>query len=143
MTRDEIKLVDIDKIDKMFNSLWPNDDGFPIAVSSYPILCNNSLKDRYELKSIHIYPTVFKLHLTESKLDYWEYIDELFDKYNIVELLTDLDNTMKPSTTYKYSMIADINALRKKYSWKKVVLAGYEGMHEVDNETGEVYGRDI
>ena len=142
MTRDEIKLVDIDKIDKMFNSLCPKED-LQLIVLSYPILCDNSLKDRYELKSIHIYPTEFKLHLIENKLDYWEFIDELFDKYNIVELLTDLDSTMKPSTAYKYSMIVDIDALRKKYSWKKVVLAGYEGLHEVDNETGEVYGRDI
>ena len=146
MTREEIKLINVEDIDKLFGSLWPKgeeNEYLPPIVEYYPILCDNQTKNRYELKGIYIYKTDWKLHIMEGKLAFWEYIDELFNKYNIVELLTDIDDSMNPSTVYKYSMLADINTLKKKYPYKDIVYAGYLSFHNVDKDTGELIGKDI
>ena len=147
MTREEIKHINvIEDIDKLFGSLWPKgeeNEYLPPMVEYYPMLCDNQEKNRYELKGIYIYKTDWKLRLMEDKLAFCEYIDELFNKYNIVELLTDVDDTMKQSAAYKYTMFADIQELKKKYHHKDIVYAGYLSFHDIDPDTGEVIGKDI
>ena len=141
MTRDELKLITLEDLPKLFNSSKQNDSGIPLLVSTYPIIVDNPSKDRYELKSYWIWPTIFKRYLSEDRLTYWEFIDRLFDKHNIVELLTDLDDSMVPSTIVTCGKVVDINILRKKYSYKEIVFAGYESIHNVDPETDEAIGR--
>ena len=146
MTREEIKLINVEDIDKLFGSLWAKgeeNEYLPPIIEYYPMLCDNQAKNRYELKGIYIYKALWKSRLMEDKLAFWEYIDELFNKYNIVELLTDVDDSMNPSTVHKYSMLADIHALQKNYPHKEIVYAEYLSFHNVDKDTGELIGKDI
>lgn len=125
MTREEIKsLTLISNIDKMFLSRMSIEDRY--LIFRYPILIENKEKDRYEINEIIFQiPKLKELFAEQSR---WErYIDNLFNKYNIVEVFTDLDYTMDDFG--ERDKIPSLQKLNEKYPDKNIVINGYHGFY--------------
>lgn len=123
MTREEMKsLTSISNIDNMFLSKIPSDDKFFVFL--YPILVENKEKNRYEINEYMF--ELPKLKTLFAEQHRWErYIDNLFDKYNLVEVLTDLDYTMDDFG--ETGKIPSITKLKEKYPDKEIVINDYHG----------------
>jgi len=119
MTREEIKNKNASYVVNMFGSRNKNGDIFYY----YPMLVNNEEKQRYEIQELFVQTTKYS-YLMQYPDRFSIYIDNLFNKYNIVEILTDADDTMMP---FGNSYIPDMKKLREKYTNKDIVINGYCG----------------
>ena len=134
MTRQEMKSCTFDDLQKMFLSgvIKTEEDKMWHQFFNYPILIDNKEKCRYEITEYMFQFSKMETLIKEPSR-WFRYIDNLFDKYNIVEVLTDLDDTMED---FEYNSFAgkqhmkvpSCTKLSKKYFGKTVVPNGYHGL---------------
>lgn len=112
MTREEIKKHYLD-IDKLFTTKY--------FISKYPILTFKN--NKYYLSVTFILKNKWK-ELSKEYSRFEIYIDNLFEKFNIVEILTDVDDTMVP---FGNEFIPNMNKLKEKYNITEIIMDGYQG----------------
>lgn len=139
MTREEIKNKRLE-IDKLFGTTdytevrsKRNDIGLielyecktdkrQSFIYKYPILI---LKDnKYYLSEVFILMNKWE-ELSKYPNRFETYVDNLFTEYNIVELLTDADDTME---LFGKEFIPNINKLKEKYNTTEILFDGYCGL---------------
>lgn len=112
MTREEIKKHYLE-IDKLFTTEF--------SISKYPILI---FKDnKYYLKEMYIIKPKWK-ELSKELSRFEVYINNVFDEFNIVEILTDVDDTMVP---FGNEFIPSMKKLKEKYNITEILMDGYHG----------------
>ena len=112
MTREEIKKHYLE-IDKLFTTEF--------SISKYPIL---TFKDnKYYLSEMFIIKPKWK-ELSEELSRFEVYINNVFDEFNIVEILTDVDDTMVP---FGNEFIPSMKKLKEKYNITEILMDGYHG----------------
>lgn len=112
MTREEIKKHYLE-IDKLFTTEF--------SISKYPIL---TYKDnKYYLSEMYIIKPKWK-ELSKEFSRFEVYINNLFDKFSIVEILTDVDDTMIP---FGNEFIPSMKKLKEKYNITEILIDGYHG----------------
>lgn len=112
MTREEIKKHYLE-IDKLFTTEF--------SISKYPIL---TFKDnKYYLAEMYIIKPKWK-ELSKELSRFEVYINNVFDEFNIVEILTDVDDTMVP---FGNEFIPNMNKLKEKYNITEIIMDGYHG----------------
>lgn len=112
MTREEIKKHYLE-IDKLFTTEF--------SISKYPIL---TFKDnKYYLTEMFIIKPKWK-ELSKELSRFEVYINNVFDEFNIVEILTDVDDTMVP---FGNEFIPNMNKLKEKYNTTEILMDGYHG----------------
>lgn len=139
MTREEIKNKRLE-IDKLFGTTdytevrsKRNDIGLielyecktdkrQRFIYKYPIL---TLKDnKYYLSEVFILMNKWE-ELSKYPDRFETYVDNLFAEYNMVELLTDADDTME---LFGKDFIPNMNKLKEKYNTTEILLDGYCGL---------------
>ena len=122
MTREEIKKHYLE-IDKLFTTEF--------SISKYPIL---TFKDnKYYLKEMYIIKPKWK-ELSKELSRFEVYINNVFDEFNIVEILTDVDDTMVP---FGNEFIPSMKKLKEKYNITEILMDGYHGFRTetIENPT--------
>ena len=110
MTREEIKKHYLE-IDKLFTTEF--------SISKYPIL---TFKDnKYYLSEMFIIKPKWK-ELSEELSRFEVYINNVFDEFNIVEILTDVDDTMVP---FGNEFIPSMKKLKEKYNITEILMDGF------------------
>lgn len=138
MTREEIKSkrLEIDKLFgttdytkviskrngiglKLYEYKTDKRQGF---IYKYPIL---TLKDnKYYLSEVFILMNKWE-ELSKYPDRFEAYVDNLFTQYNMVELLTDADDTME---LFGKEFIPNMNKLKEKYNTTEILFDGYCGL---------------
>ena len=124
MTIDEIK-NNRRNIENLFGTRIPVfGENMRNSFYRYPIL---KLKNdgKYYLSEYIIQYYLWK-SISEDKNNFYIFIDKMFDKHNIVEILTDVDDTMKLFDESDGLFIPDMSKLERKYN-TKILFDGYHG----------------
>lgn len=122
MTKRELYDVSPNMISKMFGSRRPNDD--KLMFYQYPILINDKSTGIYRMRSYIIQYPQWE-YLIQYPERWKKFLDNLFNKYNLVEVLTDIDNLMMPFGKYDFSI--NVNRLREKYGSQKITVMTFDG----------------
>lgn len=112
MTREEIKKHYLE-IDKLFTTEF--------SISKYPILTFKN--NKYYLSEMFIIKPKWK-ELSKELSRFEVYINNVFDEFNIVEILTDVDDTMVP---FGNEFIPSMKKLKEKYNITEILMDGYHG----------------
>ena len=112
MTREEIKKHYLE-IDKLFITEF--------SISKYPILTFKN--NKYYLSEMFIIKPKWK-ELSKELSHFEVYINNVFDEFNIVEILTDVDDTMVP---FGNEFIPSMKKLKEKYNITEILMDGYHG----------------
>ena len=112
MTREEIKKHYLE-IDKLFTTEF--------SIFKYPILTFRD--NKYYLSEMFIIKPKWK-ELSKELSRFEVYINNVFDEFNIVEILTDVDDTMVP---FGNEFIPSMKKLKEKYNITEILMDGYHG----------------